>query len=421
MTTCFPRGVEGPVDANAPLDADSRRRVFDEAACTATSLPPNPSLVGLDATARDALGAAARDVVFAVRYGHDACLVTVRIIDGCKLPVKYRYARQPAKTTRKIRSAGAMWNVVPMAVERLRAAFIDGEDFDLEMVTAGRYALDPQTSIRRAWVDKPACAEATHIVTGVDLGSIALRNDGGKTIDQGGDPAMCGDPKQLRPEGCSTPLKLSLLPIAPRPIPNADMVNLGAFEIDRLEVPAGSYATCVDAKKCSDAGTGRFCTSGVVGKEDHPINCIDWGQAGQYCKFAGKRLPTGDEWALMAKRGESAYPWGDEWPPPRASGNFADRSAQTVFPYWVTLDGYDDGFVATAPVDKFSQSASPSGAIQVAGTVSEWVEDRYKRTRAREIAGSNFGFAYDVQLKLARRDHYDADKKSMYIGVRCAR
>jgi hypothetical protein len=69
-------------------------------------------------------------------------------------------------------------------------------------------------------------------------------------------------------------------------------VTLSAYRIDKYEVTAGDYGKCVDAGACTPANRGSTCNYGTPGREDHPINCVDWVQANRFCKWAGKRLPT---------------------------------------------------------------------------------------------------------------------------------
>ena len=56
-------------------------------------------------------------------------------------------------------------------------------------------------------------------------------------------------------------------------------VRVGAFEMDVTEVTVGAYRRCVNAGTCSAAGTDEYCNWGASGKEEHPINCVDWNQA----------------------------------------------------------------------------------------------------------------------------------------------
>ncbi|MCK5805739.1 MAG: SUMF1/EgtB/PvdO family nonheme iron enzyme, partial [Lentisphaeria bacterium] len=85
-------------------------------------------------------------------------------------------------------------------------------------------------------------------------------------------------------------------------------ITLAAFSIDKHEVTVAQYRRCVRAGRCSThhlegyqrSGKkyrkSKYCNWGRSGRQQHPINCLDWSQAKTYCSWAGKRLPTEAEW-----------------------------------------------------------------------------------------------------------------------------
>jgi hypothetical protein len=86
--------------------------------------------------------------------------------------------------------------------------------------------------------------------------------------------------------------------------------SVPAFEIDPLEVSVSDYDRCVRAGACvlyASAADPRTrpgeryaesarCRGGRPDRAGEPINCVDWQNADAYCRFAGKRLPTREEW-----------------------------------------------------------------------------------------------------------------------------
>ena len=102
-------------------------------------------------------------------------------------------------------------------------------------------------------------------------------------------------------------------------------VTVADFWLDRTEVTVGAYAACVRAGKCGEPepytperGNYRvFCNwRHPEGRAAHPINCVDYEQATAFCTWAGKRLPSEEEWEYAARAGAEnrKFPWGNDQP-----------------------------------------------------------------------------------------------------------
>jgi len=88
-------------------------------------------------------------------------------------------------------------------------------------------------------------------------------------------------------------------------------------------------------------------------KYKHPVVWVDLNDAREYAKWAGKRLPTEEEWQYASQGLQyNVWPWGEEYHEDYCNGASED----------------------TTPVDLFSQGASPFGCKDMVGNVWEWTE-----------------------------------------------
>ena len=76
------------------------------------------------------------------------------------------------------------------------------------------------------------------------------------------------------------------------------MIVVKPFSIAQSEVTVTQYRACVKAGVCTEPMShksddrAQLCHWEREGREDYPVNCVDWGQALTYSCWVGRDLPT---------------------------------------------------------------------------------------------------------------------------------
>ena len=110
----------------------------------------------------------------------------------------------------------------------------------------------------------------------------------------------------------------------------------------------------------------------------HPVVHVSWNDAQRFVEHHGLRLPTEAEWEYAARAGtRTRFFWGDTADGGEGYGNLQDATGRRRFGRWNTSFAFADGFALLAPVGRFR--ANPWGLHDVAGNVSEWCEDVFRK------------------------------------------
>jgi len=209
--------------------------------------------------------------------------------------------------------------------------------------------------------DKCACTE-DQIDQLVDVAAIEIRNHFGESLPipqlpqgaQAASPVPSG-PQVALPAQPSASAPKTFQEFHPQGTKGGPMVFVSEFKfyIDKFEVTNQDYQECVSAGACKETKK----KSGFDAPQQ-PVFHVKQDDAQTYCQWAGKRLPKEQEWQEAAQGTDGrTYPWGNQ------------ELNCTLANYYGCASG-------TVLVGSKPAGASPYGALDMAGNVWEWVEEK---------------------------------------------
>lgn len=187
-------------------------------------------------------------------------------------------------------------------------------------------------------------------------------------------------------------------------------VNVESFLVDKYEVTNEQYSQFVRQTRHQPP---RHWPNGQyqIGKATLPVVNVSWYDAKDYCEWAGKRLPTEEEWEFAARGKDGRlYPYGNQWKP-----RFSNAK--------------EVGLDEPQPVGSYPDGASPFGVLDMAGNAAEWTASDYKpypKSPAGPQEGNKIirggGFRVPAQEQTATDRFFDRPNVMYdFIGFRCAK
>ncbi|MCA9423152.1 MAG: SUMF1/EgtB/PvdO family nonheme iron enzyme [Nitrospira sp.] len=137
-------------------------------------------------------------------------------------------------------------------------------------------------------------------------------------------------------------------------------------------------------------------------KADHPVVGVSYFEAEAYASWAGKRLPTEQEWEKAARGTDGRdYPWGDIFDKTKCNSK-------------------ESSIGATTSVTKYTTGISPFGCFDMAGNVWNWYASRYDQSNDQRVVRGCSWLGTPVELRSSTRDGLNTVNRFSVLNFRLA-
>ncbi len=193
----------------------------------------------------------------------------------------------------------------------------------------------------------------------------------------------------------------------------AHTVVVNPFFIDKHEVTCDEYAKFIRATN-HPAPSGWVNGVYPAGGGRKPVTGVSWEDANAYAQWAGKRLPTEEEWEFAARGADGRrFPWGDQWASGVANADVTARGHHHV-----------------SNVGAHPKGPSPFGALDMIGNAWEWTSSdltaypggelsEHTQPGHKVIRGGSFSTNRDQANTTFRKCYPGTAGDYSEIGFRC--
>jgi formylglycine-generating enzyme required for sulfatase activity len=178
-------------------------------------------------------------------------------------------------------------------------------------------------------------------------------------------------------------------------------ISIPGFFIDQYEVTNAQYKQFVDATRYPPPlnwQDGMY----PAGTGNHPVTFVSWDDAHAYAQWAGKRLPTAEEWEFAARGlNGQIFPWGNTYDRQQVNINNSQRGA--------------------APVGSFPNDISGFKVYDMGGNVMEWTMTQYEGSKDFFILKGSSWATAPFEARGANQTPGHAEYRLGHIGFRCVK
>jgi hypothetical protein len=138
---------------------------------------------------------------------------------------------------------------------------------------------------------------------------------------------------------------------------------------------------------------------------NHPVNCLTWPEAVEFCEKRGMRLPTEQEWAWIASPTSASAK--NPWPSPNDACDYSVLAFE---------EGLGCGTGTTWPTASKHRDVTADGVFDMAGNVAEWTQT--KSGDSVVVCGGSFKSTPEEGGIFARQ-RLRPDSRLPEVGFRC--
>ena len=214
---------------------------------------------------------------------------------------------------------------------------------------------------------------------------------------------------------------------------SGDTVTLSAFALKKTPVTVAEFEKCVAAGECTSShyktvSFSSYCNYNRGNSwKNHPMNCIDWDGAKEYCEWIGGRLPTEEEWEYAATHNgtthlDTTYPWGNNTPTHCVTAQYYEGSKYCQGNAAAPMS--NTSYEGTSDVSLHSTAGdSPLGLVDMAGNVWEWTSSLFSSNgSAHLLKGGSWSYGkHGLPVSYRPDDDITTYRAITEFGFRCAK
>ena len=192
------------------------------------------------------------------------------------------------------------------------------------------------------------------------------------------------------------PFEIDVYPVTNRQF--EDFVHAGGYKNDDYWTEQGKKWR--DEKNIT---VPRYRDDEKWNQPEHPVVGVSFYEADAYAKWAGKELPTKEQWERAARGTDGRkYPW---------EGGFDKEKCNTS----------ESGIGKTTRVTRYPNGISPDGCYDMAGNVWEWTDSWYDKDQGTKVLRGGSWNNSQGYARCAARLRGNPDIGDITLGFRCIR